>query len=516
MDGDGAVPPRRWVTAWKWLRPLLGLALLAGVLALAWDELRALDWAQIHGEIIQSDWRLLALSLIAVGANVAAMGLYDAVCLPGGPRLRFGTRWGVGAVCFAWTNFLTIGPIGGPALRMLVYTRRGLSAGQVARGLAVQYLGFGAALPAWLIAMWAPLPEGGAWLAARVALAAALSVALSVAARGALARALGHSSVMASTVRTLREARAVRIGLIGFMDWGLSLASFWLIAAGAGVRLDPFTTARAFFGGHIVGMASMLPGGLGSADATWLIVLTNGGSAPDEAAAVILLFRLLFYILPWAAAVLVTIALASRSRSEIPWRGPAVAAAQVVGSLFVVLSAATPSLRAEIVERESSVPLAVVETAHLVAVVSATALAVLGMGLARRSSRAFVWSAALLAACLTAHLLRGGDAQESIVCGLMLGLLLVARGEFVQRGVSALPRVGVAAAMVGVALALYFGVGLTAAMHVRWDPELLTRFAHRSEFPRFMRGGLAQVLTSAVVLALAAIGRRAERRGERE
>lgn len=491
---------RRLKPLWKWLRPVLGGLLFAGVLALAWNELAALDWPQVHAEILQTHWPILALAGLAVAANVGAMGLYDAVCFPRTPRLGFFVRWGIGSLCFAWTNFLTLGPIGGPALRMLVYTRRGLQPGQVARGLAVQYIGFVAALLAWLIAMALPLPAFGAALAVRVVLAAILAAVLSVTLRWVSVALLGRFNALPVTERAPCGAPAVRIGLVGFLDWGFSLAAFWLIAAAAGIVLDPFLTARAFFGGHIVGMASMLPGGLGSADATWLIVLTNAGHAPDEAAAVILLFRLVFYIAPWAAAVLATIAIASRARTELPWRPNAVAAAQFVGALFILVSAATPALRKEIEAREQTVPLALVESAHLAVVLASSLLALAGVRLVRRSRRAYLWSVGLMLVCVGAHLVKGGEPQESIVCALLLALLLLARRDFGETGLSAWPRAGATAGVLALALAVYLGVGLTAAVNVRWDLEVLGRFTHRAEFARLLRGGIALATLGAAMV----------------
>lgn len=499
MDGGVAVPRRRWVTAWKWLRPLLGMGLFAGVLALAWGELRALDWPQIHAEILQTDRGLLALSLVVVGANLAAMGLYDAACFPRRAGLGFGAKWGIGSLCFAWSNFLTLGPIGGPALRMLVYTRKGLTAAEVARGLGVQYIGFTSALAAWVVAMSMPMPAGGGSLAMRVVMAGVLAPVLSVSLRGASVWLLGRFGKTGATRAALRDAPAARIGLVGFLDWGCSLASFWLIASAAGVRLDPFETARAFFGGHIVGMASMLPGGLGSADAVWLIALTDAGHAPDESAAVILLFRLLFYIVPWGVAVVATVALASRGGAELKWRPQAVAAAQVVGSAFILVTAATPSLRDEIAERRREVALWVVEASHAVSVVSGALLVLMAVRLMRRSSRAYVWSAALLIACTMAHLVKHGDPQESVVGALMLGLLLLARRDFADHGLGALPGARATAGTMLGALAVYLGVGLTTAVRVRWEWATLTRVGYDAEFARLLRGGVALVVAAVLV-----------------
>src|SRR6266851_4927876 len=48
------------------------------------------------------------------------MGLYDVIAFSG-TRSRWTERWRFGAVCFAWSNFLTLGPLAGPAMRFWLY-----------------------------------------------------------------------------------------------------------------------------------------------------------------------------------------------------------------------------------------------------------------------------------------------------------------------------------------------------------------------------------------------------------
>lgn len=471
---------------WKWARPIAGLALFAGVAALVWGELGALDWPQIQAELSQTDRAVLALAGLAVLANVAAMGLYDAACFPRAPRLGFLTRWGIGSLCFAWSNFLTLGPIGGPALRVLVYTRRGLAAGTIARGLIVQYIGFVSALLAWVAAMAAPLPVGS--LGARIALAAALSAVLSLVLRAAAVRVLRRFDALPVTVEALEQARAVRIGFVGFLDWGCSLACFWLIAKAAGLALDPFLTARTFFGGHLAGMASMLPGGIGSADATWLLSLTEAGFEADESAATILLFRLIFYVAPWAVAAVVTFAIASRTRSDRAWRPNIVAAATAVGAAFFLITAAAPTGLDPAAGGVRSAPL--LEAAHLTTVLSASALAVLSLRLRRRSRSGMRWSALFLLLCAAAHLALGGDTEEALVCIALLAGLLLARKDLTLPA-PAVPGPWATAAILAGALALHLGIGVTAHTDASHDAYPLLTFASRAEFPRFLRGAIA-------------------------
>ena len=50
------------------------------------------------------------------------MGLYDVVAFAG-TRTRTVERWKYGAVAFCWSNFITLGPLAGPAVRFWLYRR---------------------------------------------------------------------------------------------------------------------------------------------------------------------------------------------------------------------------------------------------------------------------------------------------------------------------------------------------------------------------------------------------------
>lgn len=490
----------RWKTVWRWLRPVLGLGLFVGIVSLAWGELRALDWFQIQDELVRTTPGFLLLAGLAVIANVAAMGLYDAVCFPKAPRLGFLTRWGLGSLCFAWSNFLTLGPIGGPAMRMLVYTRRGMKTARIARGLGVQYIGFCAGLFAWTVALALPLPRGPGMLVLDILVAAGISVLSACLVRAACIRLLRKRDPDSETARAVEQTRGVPLGLVGFLDWGFSLTSFWLVAAAAGLMLDPFFTARTFFSGHLAGMASMLPGGLGSADAVWLLSFTEAEIEPDKAAAVIVLFRLIFYIAPWAIALLVTLRLVSRGAIDRAWRPRFVVGGVLVGAGFILISGAIPAVHERILMQSRGLPPLASESLRLVALLSAAGLFVLAPALLTHSRRALEAALLLLASCAIAHLVKGADPQEATACALALALLLLTRGDF-DRATPATPTPARTAASALVPLLGFAAIGFAAVGGTWIHPSRLADLAPTASAPRFFRAviglGLLTILWTA-------------------
>ncbi len=101
----------------RWLWPLLVVSV---VVAAAWSDVRTIDYHQVRRALRdQGLWWLILAALVTV-ANLAIMGLYDVICLRG-TRIRARDRWWTGTLAFAWSNFLTLGPLAGPAIRFWLY-----------------------------------------------------------------------------------------------------------------------------------------------------------------------------------------------------------------------------------------------------------------------------------------------------------------------------------------------------------------------------------------------------------
>ena len=145
----------RW---WRVTRILLQIGIPSAVIWLVAHELHTLNMTQVRGVVAEADNMRLLLGVLAALLTVCVMGFYDAVAFPRGAAgtLGFFKRWSLGAVLFGWTNFLSMGPIGGPALRIFAYRRSGLSAPEITRGFIGHYIGSFSGLLGWLVAAWVP------------------------------------------------------------------------------------------------------------------------------------------------------------------------------------------------------------------------------------------------------------------------------------------------------------------------------------------------------------------------
>lgn len=302
-SGGVTVAPPRLARAHRWVmligRPVIAVA----AIVLVWRELASLDIGAMRLAMRRADPAWLAGAAVAAILTVCVMGLYDVVAFKGSslPPWR---RWRVGALVLAQTNLLTLGPIGGPAIRFYLYRRAGIETREFLAGLAMLYIGIYSGLVAWLGASFLPLGESAAALAGRIGAALLFAPVLALIG-GALLRLI-RADLAEGRTRSL-----LKVGLIGFLDWLGMLACFALAARSIGLDATLHEQARALFLGQAAGFLSMLPGGLGAADAVWLEMLGRTGAQTSSIAAQIVLFRAAFYLTPWVVSLIALSALVS-------------------------------------------------------------------------------------------------------------------------------------------------------------------------------------------------------------
>jgi phosphatidylglycerol lysyltransferase len=490
--------PSRWRALGWWLVAHLGqlwpilVAVVLGVVS--WEALHSVDGTAIRYALRTTDrWWVAAAAALTV-VTVAVMGMYDVFALRrAGVRAR--RRWLYGVIAFAWSNFLTLGPVAGPAIRFWLYRSEGAGRGVLQHGIAYITVAFATALLAWVLAAGIGLQADDATVGLVVlVLVPLVAVALALAIR-ALQRRLRARFGWAKV-----QAPWVRLILLGVLDWGLAGAVFLCILRAAGADAGGHALVR-FYLGQAIGILSLIPGGLGSADVFWLRSLRGSvGAVP----AALIVYRGIYYVLPWGVASLLLLRLAAGR--GVKWvalsRG---ALATLVGGagVMLLLSAASPATVHRLRRIEDWLPLSLVEASHIIATATGVLLLVLARGLGKgyRTAHRVAVAAATLGA--VAALLKGFDVEEAIVLAGAVGLLIAqaplfrlpSHGDWLGwRGVGVLV----------VAVFLFIGFGL--ATH---DPDALGsfslfEFAHRAEVARFVRGaallGLATVAGGLAVL----------------
>ncbi len=390
---------------------VLPVVVIALVVFLSWTDLRQIHPREVrlafHG--LDSWW--VAIAVLATLLNVGVMGLYDVIVFAH-TRSRWTERWRYGAVAFAWSNFLTLGPLAGPAIRFWLYRPAVDKPSDLEGGVVSIATAFTAGLGGWTLAVWLmPRTGGPVWDGAVVVVAFVL-VLVGV----HVARALINRIERLATP-TGGAISAVQLALVGWLDWLFASVAFTACLRATGRLMPALDSLRSFFFGQAVGLISFVPGGFGSADAFWISDVPIPSSIVTAA---LLAYRTLYYVAPWVVASLLLLSWATHRgtrRVELARR----LLAGIVGAagLLTILSAASFSIMARFTLLSEYVPLPVVEVSHVAAAAAGILLLVLARGMARGYTAAFNATVSLLLLAAVWSLLKGLDWEEAVVLSLV-------------------------------------------------------------------------------------------------
>lgn len=272
-----------------------------------------------------------------------------------------------------------------------------------------------------------------------------------------------------------------------------------------------------FLGIYLLAVVSVVlthvPGGVGVFE---LVVLTL--AAPQSSAsmvAALLVFRVIYYLLPLGVAVLLLAmneivlrrVVAERVWQDIGrWSGilaPTLLAwAAFAAGVILLFSGATPILHGRLEVLRHAIPLPLLEASHFVGSLAGSALLLVARGLQRRLDSAWWLALVLLLMGVVVSLLKGLDYEEAMLLTLVAACLLGGRRRFYRRG--SLIHQRFTSGWIGtIVLALLCSVwlGMFAYKHVEYTSALWWTFAFRGDAPRFLRASIG----AAAVLLLFAV-----------
>lgn len=436
-----------------------------------------------------------------------------------------------GFLGYAFGNTIGLNTVSGGAVRYRIYSALGLSAYDVAAIAAFASLayGFGATLIGLLSLAIHPMALHGALPLdpTLVRWAAAGTLA-------ALVLTLGIVSARRMTLRVWRfvipaPSPAIMAGQIGFTILDITLAAATLYVLMPTGNLDFATFVAVFAAATMAGVLSHVPGGVGVFES--VVIASLPADVPiQHAAAALLLFRIIYYLVPFAIA-LVLLALSELAAVAPTMSGPqaariagatrtlrpivraasavapsALAALTFAAGAWMLVSALIPSMSETAEELELLLPIAFVEGGALLSSIIGVILIIVAHGLARRIDGAFwIALAALLAGAATA-ILHGIDYDRAIVLVLAALVMWPCRREFhrTARLLQARLEAGWIALIFGVAASSAFLMFFAhkGAGHAH---ELWWQFAFDDTAPRAMRAGLVASLALTAVLVVVAL-----------
>ncbi len=489
------------------LGPLLGLGLVTVSVVVLRHELLTYHLRDVVGHLRGTPGTALVVALVLTVLGYLALTGYDALAfryvrnpLPY-PRIALSSF-----VAFVFSHNVGLSFLGGSAVRYRMLSSWGVRADDIARVIAFALLTFwlGFLLLGGLVHTFWPLAvdlPGVPFASTRP---------LGVGLLAVLAGYLGWVVLRGESF----FVRGVRIELPGLSMTAAQLAIStidWLLACGVLYALMPSSPGLSFpalLGVYLlavfVGLVSHVPGGLGVFE-TVMVVLLRPALPGDEVLASILAYRIVYYLLPMAVAIVLFVGYEVRqsaarlTRAAVAAQGWVAAVAPRLLALttffagaVLLLSGATPELPERVAWLREALPLPLIEISKLLGSVFGVLLLLLANALRQRIDAAYYGTLALLVGGIAASLLKGLDWEESAILGAM-GLALLPCRSFFYRRSSLLaqplsPGWWVAVAVVG--LGAVFALEL-AYRHVEYSHELWWRFGPDAQASRSLRAMLA-------------------------
>lgn len=450
---------------------------------------------------------LLAVSMAAV----AAMAGYDWLFARWNQaRLPLRSVLRIGWIAGTFNNLMGFGGFTGAGLRSLMYKKRDIGGSGIIRSIVYLSLSMLTGLSVLGILLLTGLlrDEGmfreHIWLLLVVAgISCYLFLFLLIDRLRTLRRWFGLDETEAP--RWTRGLSAVAVSTI---EWLAAAAVFYTVIHTLGGGIGFREAAGIYAIAAMAGVASFVPGGLGSFDVIALLGLQTAGMSPEHALAVVLLFRIFYYFIPWCiglalAAVEWTPDAAGWSqlsdqvlrpavrRWHFLWNWPgqsailqdtgAFALAALVFSAGGVLlvSGATPGDWSRMHWLEHFVTPLTMKGSHELSTLVGLAMLLISNGIRLRVKRAYDATLLLLAGGVVFSLLKGVDYEEAVFLGIVFALLWISKNRFtrLQAVYSLRSVIGWAAATLVVML-LYSQVG-------QWTNDVPHRFVHAKLYARY-------------------------------
>lgn len=495
---------------------LVGIALFAAGLGALIHLLAPINLRHVIANAKDMPAMALVAAGVATAASYTSLIGYDWSALRHiGRRLPFQVVSLGAFLGYALGNTIGISVLSGGAVRYRIYSAFGINALEVAAISTFVSLAFGVGIsilglislvihPAALTEFVGIAPDRMRWIALAV-----LVGTVAVLATASLAR------------RALRlwrlELRApspgILLGQLAFTAIDTCMAALALYVLLPAGKPDFVTFLAIFATGAMTGVLSHVPGGIGVFESVVITALPASVSI-EQAAAALLIFRIIYYLTPFALAMIVislnearlargpvarllgevsdTMKPVSRVLTTV---APGAAGATVLGlGTYLLALALMPSVRPSEVDPRDFIAAVLLEGGALLSAILGVIMILLAQGLMRRISAAFWLTEAALVGGAVASMLNGLNVVSASILLVAAVLLSPIRGEFYRaaRLTQNLLSPGWFVLIVSITLSAAAFWFLMQG-DVRYSEGLLLRFAPGANAPRALRAGVTAV-----------------------
>jgi phosphatidylglycerol lysyltransferase len=483
------------------IRALLSLVLLIAALTVLHREASTLTWPTLTASVQRIPASHIWLAGVFTVLNFVVLTCFDQLAFRHiGQRPRASQVALTSFIAYAVSNAVGFALISGAAVRYRFYSRWGLSSGQIAR-LVVFYAStfwLGLLVLGGLALLVAPAPAIRALVPATGLRVIGIAL-LCVAGGYAMLPLFGRRSVRVAGYQFDIPAPhmiATQFAL-STADWLLAAAVLWQLLPQP--RPTLLATSGSFVAAQLAGLASHVPAGAGVFDST-IVLLMSSTIEPVTVVPVLLLYRFVYYLVPFAIALTVLAIDASYQNRVVLARVGAIkawitpsgfAGATFLAGAVLLFSGATPAIASRMAWLARAIPFPLLEVSHFLASVIGVTLLLLSRALARRSDAAWALSSIALSVGIVTSLLKGGDYEEALLLTAILVALVAARRTF-DRKAAVFDEPWAApwfAAVVAVVAASVF-LGTFSFKHVEYSNQLWWQFEMQADASRFLRASV--------------------------
>lgn len=440
LSADGAIRKNAAI--------IVSLLLFAAGSYALYHLLAPLNLKAVLASLQATPWQVYLPAILATMVGYLALIGYDWSALHYiGRRLPFPYVALGGFLGYAFGNTIGLSALSGGAVRYRIYAALGLdgydvaaiaSFAAVAYGVGATIVGLSALAvhPSALEGLWS-VPAATVRAGAIIAVAGIVLLLAGLALRGK-SISVGRFSLRAPTFGEMLRQMAFSLTDICMA----TLVLYLLLPSGS----LPFANLLAVFAiATMVGVASHVPGGVGVFES--VVIAALPASVPlSDAVTALLLFRLIYFLLPFIVALALLSAIevwtaTGRKTPTMTHLMPALDAGRSVipiatgvlvlsSGLFMMFAGLLPNPQLTVTELETILPLAMIEGGAMVSSIIGSLLVVLALALFRRSRAAFWLVLMLLIAGVAIAILRQHDIERVMLLAAMTVILLPCRREF--------------------------------------------------------------------------------------
>lgn len=508
MFGSGFQTLRR-------LFPLLvGAALFGAGLYALYHLLKPVNFEEIAAHFRSIPVGVLIQAVLATVVGYAALVFYDWYALRYiGKTLTPGVIALGGFLGYAFGNTIGVSIVSGGAVRYRIYSAVGLNAFEVAAisGYIAIALGVGLSLIGVAALMIRPeaLADYLPFSAATVQLWCAVGLTVSVLLIAGLSISQRKIRIRGYDLRMPPIGDMAGQVVVTVVDVAAAAYVLWILLPAGKPDFAMFVAE--FAAATMVGVISHVPGGVGVFETIMITTLSPQVPVSDAAAA-LLLFRLIYYILPFMLGFLIVTLNEMRTVSgfgshlwgrlpsplqsavtTLHGLAPGLVAVVAFGfGTYLLLVTMIPAVRSEAIEESGLIKSLLLEGGTLASAIAGCVLLILSHGISRRTSSAFWLTIVALAGASVAALFNGFDLKNALLMGAVVLALLPFRTAFDRPGRLTQDlfeaRWFALVAAVALATASFFFFVHKA---VPYSNTLLTDFSAGSATPRVLRAALA-------------------------